>query len=45
LPADFTRWEMADSSGRTVAHVAAAHGRLPADFTRQEIITTEAGDY
>jgi hypothetical protein len=32
LPVDFSRWEIADSEGWTIAHVAATCGHLPADF-------------
>jgi len=29
---EFTRWNMRDGQGRTMAHYAALHGKLPVDF-------------
>ena len=37
LPPDFDRWEIADDTGRTAAHVAASYGHLPAGFDRWQI--------
>jgi hypothetical protein len=32
LPANFDQWDLTDSKGFMVAHVAARHGPLPVDF-------------
>ena len=37
LPEDFTQWELANSSGWTVAHVAASRGNLPEGFTQWDL--------
>jgi hypothetical protein len=31
---EFTRWDMRDNQGRTMAHYAATHGKLPEGFDR-----------
>jgi hypothetical protein len=36
-PTGFKQWGLADSSGWTVAHCAAAYGHLPADFDQWEL--------
>ncbi|RMF99912.1 MAG: hypothetical protein D6735_14530 [Acidobacteria bacterium] len=37
LPKDFQNWALADETGRTMAHEAAAYGHLPPDFDRWEL--------
>lgn len=37
LPPGFTRWEIRDTDGWTVAHEAAMHGALPLDFNRWDL--------
>jgi len=37
LPADFDQWDLANRSGRTVAHSAAFCGHLPADFDQWDL--------
>ena len=38
LSRDFTRWDWADETGRTIAHVAASNGNLPDDFDRWDLV-------
>jgi hypothetical protein len=38
LPANFNRWELADSSGWTIAHEGALHGCLPYDFDQWDMV-------
>jgi hypothetical protein len=40
LPVDFDRWELADISGWTVAHMAALCGHLPANFDQWDLADT-----
>ena len=37
LPDGFDQWELANSKGRTVAHVAACYGHLPPSFDRWDL--------
>jgi hypothetical protein len=38
FPSDFDQWDMVNNDGWSVAHFAAAHGKLPKDFDQWNLI-------